>query len=60
MAVRDLMHLLEEAIEILRGQMCRAAEARGRVSSEVLTLSQELDQMLNLYERLKGLPRFLK
>jgi len=55
--VWDLLHHVEEAIELLRRQMHRAAEAKGRVSIEVIIMSQELDRMLNLYERLKVLPR---
>lgn len=53
----DLLYHVEEAIELLRRQMHRAADAKGRVSAEVLVMSQELDRMLNLYERLKILPR---
>lgn len=57
MAVWDLLHHMEEAIELLRKQMYCAADTKGRLSDDVLTLSQALDRLLNLYERLKVLPR---
>lgn len=57
MAVRELLHHMEEAIELLRRQMYCTADAKGRLSNEVLTLSQELDALLNLYDRLKVLAR---
>lgn len=53
----DLLRHMEEAIEILRGQMYIAANKNGRISNEVLIISQELDRLLNVYERLKVLPR---
>ncbi|MPM57322.1 hypothetical protein SDC9_104144 [bioreactor metagenome] len=54
----DLLRQMEETIEMLRGQMHNAADQKGRVSEEVLSLSQELDRLLNVYERLKILPKF--
>lgn len=53
----DLLMHMEEAIELLRMQMYSTASQKGRVSDEVLTLSQELDRLLNVYERLKLMPR---
>lgn len=49
----ELLCQIEEAIELLRKQMHWTAERKGRLSGEVLILSQELDKLLNLYERLK-------
>ena len=53
----DLLKQMEETIEMLRGQMYNATDKSGRVSAEVLFLSQQLDGLLNVYERLKVLPR---
>lgn len=49
----SLLRHIEEAIELLRIQMYDTADQKGRISQEVLTLSQELDRLLNVYERLK-------
>lgn len=57
MAVRDLLQHMEETIELLRKQMYCAADASGGFTEDILTLSQTLDRLINLYERLKLLPR---
>lgn len=49
----DLIRHMEETIEALRKQMHRVAIDQGGFSGNVLFLSQELDKLLNIYERLK-------
>ncbi|MEN1967050.1 aspartyl-phosphate phosphatase Spo0E family protein [Lentibacillus sp. N15] len=45
--------MLLKNIESLRKEMTTAAITKGLTSMEVIALSQELDQLLNLYDQMK-------
>lgn len=44
-------------IELLRKKLTDIALSKGFTSAESLSLSQELDQLLNFYERIQGTER---
>lgn len=45
--------LLEKRIELLRNKMTEVALEKGFTSIESISISQELDRLLNLYEERK-------
>ncbi|MFC4556931.1 Spo0E family sporulation regulatory protein-aspartic acid phosphatase [Virgibacillus kekensis] len=45
--------LLEKRIELLRNKMAEVALEKGFTSNESISISQELDKLLNLYEEIK-------
>ncbi len=47
------MNKILKDIELLRKEMTRVAMHKGLTSIEAITISQELDQLLNLYEKMK-------
>lgn len=47
------MNKILKDIELLRKEMTRVAMNKGLTSIEAITISQELDQLLNLYEKMK-------
>ncbi|MFD1039031.1 Spo0E family sporulation regulatory protein-aspartic acid phosphatase [Virgibacillus byunsanensis] len=45
--------MLLDRIEFLRNRMSKVASEKGLTSNESITISQELDRLLNLYDTIR-------